>query len=90
MFQKHRTIIGFPKAKAYTPFKELITEECDILIPAATEKCITKAIAPCIKAKASLRLLKSLSWREKLKSYFYYGARFGQNLQMDDNAAITK
>lgn len=50
---EHKTIVGYPKAKAYEPKDELLFEECDILIPAACEKAITKDNAHKIRAKVS-------------------------------------
>jgi glutamate dehydrogenase (NAD(P)+) len=47
-----RSIKGFPKAKEYAgPEESLMHEQCDIFIPAAVERCITKLGAPKIKAK---------------------------------------
>ena len=47
--QENGTIVGFPGA---TPtFDNLLTAECDILIPAAGEKVITSEIARDVKAK---------------------------------------
>jgi len=45
------TITGYPKAKPYTPKDNLLFEKCDILIPAALEKVITKDNADKIQAK---------------------------------------
>ena len=41
--------MGFPSAKPYTA--DLLLHECDILIPAASEKQITKDNAHKIRAK---------------------------------------
>ncbi|XP_023324859.1 glutamate dehydrogenase, mitochondrial [Eurytemora carolleeae] len=47
---EHRTVVGFPGAKAYTG-ESLLFEECDILIPAAMEKVIHGGNADKVKAK---------------------------------------
>jgi len=46
---EHGTILGFPGATDTT--EDLLTAECDILVPAANERQITAANAPHIKAK---------------------------------------
>lgn len=51
-FLENKSIVGFPKAQPYTgPEESLMYEQCDIFIPAAIEKVITKYTAQRIKAK---------------------------------------
>uniref|UniRef100_A0A915K0B9 glutamate dehydrogenase [NAD(P)(+)] n=1 Tax=Romanomermis culicivorax TaxID=13658 RepID=A0A915K0B9_ROMCU len=50
-FLDKRSINGYPKAQKYEPKDDLMFEECDIFVPAATEKVITKDNAHKIKAK---------------------------------------
>lgn len=47
------TIVGYPGAKPYSG-EGLLFEPCDILVPCAVEKVITKDNANKIKAKVSL------------------------------------
>src|SRR6266404_1067807 len=47
---RNKTVVGFPGAEAADP-KQLLLEECEILIPAATENVITSQNAAGIKAK---------------------------------------
>jgi len=52
ILQEKKSIVGFPKAEAYSgPEESLMYENCDIFIPAAVEKVITKYTAERIKAK---------------------------------------
>lgn len=44
------SVVGFPEAESLTQ-EELLTLDCEVLIPAALENAITKEIAPKIKAK---------------------------------------
>jgi glutamate dehydrogenase (NAD(P)+) len=48
--QRNGTIVGFPEAEA-RPTAELLTSDCEVLIPAATENQITSQNAERIKAK---------------------------------------
>src|SRR6201996_7664809 len=48
--QRNGSVLGFKGAEAYDP-NELITAECDILIPAATENVITSRNAERIQAR---------------------------------------
>lgn len=52
------TIKGFPNAKPYdkADIRELLTEQCDILVPAASEQQITKLNAHKIKAKVIIMI----------------------------------
>lgn len=51
-FLEHKSVKNYPKAQEYTgPEESLMYEKCDILIPAAIEKSITKHAAKNIKAK---------------------------------------
>ena len=48
--REHRQLAGYPKAEAITN-EQLITCDCDVLVPAALENVITSKNAPKIKAK---------------------------------------
>jgi len=48
--QRNGTVVGFPGAEAHDP-KDLLTIECEILAPCATENVITSKNADKIKAK---------------------------------------
>lgn len=47
--QQHGTIVGFPNAQPYEG--SILEADCDILIPAAGEKQLTRKNAPNVKAK---------------------------------------
>lgn len=47
--QGHGTIVGFPKAEHYDG--SILEVPCDILIPAAAEKQLTRENAPRVQAK---------------------------------------
>lgn len=51
------TIVGFPGAKPYEG-ENLMYEPCDIFIPAAIEKVITKENAGCIQVDYFIALTK--------------------------------
>lgn len=61
------TVVGYPNAQAYTG-ESLLFEQCDILVPAATEKVITKENAHKLQCKVSQRVW-SLSWLQPLISH---------------------
>ena len=48
--QEHGTVVGFP-GSVEVDNEELLTVDCDILVPAALENQITRHIAPHVKAK---------------------------------------
>ena len=49
-YRENRTLAGFPETDAISN-EELLTCECDVLIPAAMENTITEEIAPHIQAR---------------------------------------
>jgi glutamate dehydrogenase (NAD(P)+) len=48
--KEHRQLAGYAKAETIT-HEQVLTVDCDVLIPAATENVITRKNAPHIKAK---------------------------------------
>jgi len=48
--KEHRQLAGYPKADPIA-HDQLLTVDCDVLVPAATENVITRKNAPNIKAK---------------------------------------
>src|SRR2546423_5987415 len=48
--REHRQLAAYPQAEAI-PKDQLLTLDCDVLVPAATENVITRKNAPQIKAK---------------------------------------
>jgi glutamate dehydrogenase (NAD(P)+) len=48
--REHRQIAGYPRGEPLGN-EEILTTECDVLVPAATENVITRKNAPHIKAK---------------------------------------
>jgi glutamate dehydrogenase (NAD(P)+) len=48
--QEHGTVVGYP-GSVEIDNEELLTVECDILVPAALENQITRHVAPHVKAK---------------------------------------
>ena len=59
LFQEHGTIRGFPGAQDTD--EDLLTAECDILVPAAGERVITSKNAPHIKAKVCYLMHHSIT-----------------------------
>ena len=49
-YRKNRQLSGFPEADAITN-EEVLTVDCDVLVPAAVENTINSHVAPKIKAK---------------------------------------
>lgn len=61
--------MGFPKAQKLEG--SILETDCDILIPAASEKQLTKANAHKVKAKVSWRTQKQMKNRESKFKYYY-------------------
>lgn len=71
--QQHGTIVGFPNAQPYEG--SILEADCDILIPAAGEKQLTRKNAPNIKAKVidehgQIHALKSITSHRSLSLAF--------------------
>jgi glutamate dehydrogenase (NAD(P)+) len=54
-YEKNKTAVGFPGTEEI-PLENLLTEECDLLIPAALEGVLTEDNADQVKAKMILEL----------------------------------
>ena len=52
MLQENGTIVGYPDSQPYEG--DLLIEKCDILVPAASEKQLTKDNAHKIQAKVGI------------------------------------
>jgi glutamate dehydrogenase (NAD(P)+) len=68
-YAKHKTAVGFPGTEEI-PLDDLLTEECDLLIPAALEGGITEKNAEKIKAKMILELANGPTTPEADKILF--------------------
>lgn len=76
--QQHGTIMGFPKAQILEG--SILETDCDILIPAASEKQLTKANAHKVKAKVSWRAQIQIRSRKGQFKYWHSMISMNRNI----------